>query len=319
MPQLDLPLEELKEYRGSGIKPVDFDNYWDEALKELDTFYWDVKLTPADFKVSYASCFHLEFTGVNNTSIYAKFILPKVIKEPTPAIIEFHGYRMYSANWSDLLNYVAAGYCVIAMDCRGQNGRSNDSVNTSGPTIEGHIIRGLNEGKEQLAYRSIYLDCVQLTRIVMGFEEVDEERVGVKGYSQGGGLALACAALEPSIKFVAPVYPFLSDFKRVWDMDLDMHAYQELRTYFRNYDPMHLKEEEIFETLGYIDISNLTVRIKGKVLMTITLMDNICPPSTQFAAYNNITSEKESLIYHDYGHEHLPGISDRVFKFFMEM
>jgi cephalosporin-C deacetylase len=153
-------------------------------------------------------------------------------------------------------------------------------------------------------YRSLYLDTVQITRIVMDFPEVDKKRVGVTGGSQGGGLTLACASLEPRIKYVAPVFPFLSDFKRVWDMDLDLDAYKELRTYFRQYDPHH---------------KNLVNRIKGKVLMAITLLDNICPPSTQFAAYNRITSEKKNILYYDYGHEHLPGMDDYIFSFFMEM
>jgi cephalosporin-C deacetylase len=46
------------------------------------------------------------------------------------------------------------------------------------------------------------------------------------------------------------------------------------------------------------------------------LMDMICPPSTQFAAYNKITSAKDVVIYPDYGHEGLPGHADRIFNFF---
>lgn len=58
---------------------------------------------------------------------------------------------------------------------------------------------------------------------------------------------------------------------------MDLDAYRELRTYFRQYDPHHLREEEIFAMLGYIDVKNLIKRIKAEVLMGITLMDNICP------------------------------------------
>jgi cephalosporin-C deacetylase len=45
-------------------------------------------------------------------------------------------------------------------------------------------------------------------------------------------------------------------------------------------------------------------------------MDAICPPSTQFAAYNKITSPKQYVLYPDYGHEGLPGNSDLAFNFF---
>jgi cephalosporin-C deacetylase len=46
-------------------------------------------------------------------------------------------------------------------------------------------------------------------------------------------------------------------------------------------------------------------------------MDNICPPSTQFAAYNKITSKKRTVIYPDFGHEGLPGYSDMEYQFFL--
>ena len=49
--------------------------------------------------------------------------------------------------------------------------------------------------------------------------------------------------------------------------------------------------------------------------MATGLLDTTCPPSTQFAAYNKITSEKEILIYPDYGHEGLEGHDDIVFRF----
>ena len=145
--------------------------------------------------------------------------------------------------------------------------------------------------------------------------EVDPKRVGVFGGSQGGGLTLACAALEPRVKLAAPTFPFLSDYKRVWEMDLAKDAYQELRVFFRMFDPEHRREEEIFNRLGYIDIQNLAPRIKARVMMGVGLMDTICPPSSQFAAYNKIKAPKELVIYPDFGHEGLPGFSDKVFQF----
>ncbi|MFN2161951.1 MAG: acetylxylan esterase, partial [Candidatus Promineifilaceae bacterium] len=47
--------------------------------------------------------------------------------------------------------------------------------------------------------------------------------------------------------------------------------------------------------------------------------DEICPPSTQFAAYNKITAPKEMVLYPDFGHEDLPGFDDRVFQFMMNL
>jgi cephalosporin-C deacetylase len=149
----------------------------------------------------------------------------------------------------------------------------------------------------------------------MSFAEVDAGRVGCCGGSQGGALTLACAALEPRIRRAAPVFPFLGDYLRVWEMDLAKDAYDELRAYFRLFDPRHEREHAVFEKLGYIDCQFLAPRIKADVLMFIGLMDPICPPSSQFAAYNKITSRKDAVIYPDFAHEGLPGLGDRTLAF----
>jgi cephalosporin-C deacetylase len=231
-------------------------------------------------------------------------------------VLEFHGYTGNCGDWYSKLAYVAAGFIVVAMDCRGQGGLSEDVGVVQGGTVHGHIIRGLYDKPENMLYRQIFLDTAQLAGLVMDMEEVDENRVGARGFSQGGALTLACASLEPRIKKLMPVYPFLSDYRRVWEMDLGTPAYIELKQFFRLFDPLHKREEEIFNRLGYIDVQNLVRRIKGEVLMAITMRDDICPPSTQFAAYNKIRSPKQMLLYPDHGHEGLPEIEDRAFQFF---
>jgi cephalosporin-C deacetylase len=229
--------------------------------------------------------------------------------------LQFHGYTGNSGEWSNKLGFVANGFTVAALDCRGQGGFSEDVGGVKGNTFRGQIIRGLEDRPEDLLFRHIFLDAAQLAGIVMAMPEVDENRVGAMGYSQGGGLTLACGSLEPRIKRLAPIHPFLSDYKRVWDMDLAKNAYEDIGIYFRLFDPLHQREDEIFYKLGYIDIQNLVKRIKGQVLMATGLLDTTCPPSTVFAAYNKITSQKELMLYPDYEHEGLPGFEDMLYQF----
>jgi cephalosporin-C deacetylase len=192
---------------------------------------------------------------------------------------------------------------------------SEDVGGVVGWTLKGHIIRGLDDKPENLLFRQIFLDTAQLAKIVMEMPDVDPKRIGATGGSQGGGLTLACAALEPRIKRVAPVFPFLCDYKRVWEIDLAKDAYDELRDYFRRFDPHHKREDQIFTKLGYVDVQYLAPRIRGEVMMGVGLMDTICPPSTQFAAYNKIKAKKALAIYPDFGHEGLPGHADKIFQF----
>jgi cephalosporin-C deacetylase len=314
MPLIDLPLDQLHTFKGLNPRPADFDAYWSAALAEVAACDSQVKMEPYDSGASFAECFHLTFTGVRGARIYAKYLRPKGVKEPHPAVLHFHGYSGNSADWADKLAYVAQGYTYASLDCRGQGGRSEDVGGVKGTTLRGHFIRGLDGPAEDMLMRHIFCDTAHLARIVMAMPEVDENRVGAMGGSQGGALTLACASLEPRIKIAAPDYPFLCDYRRVWEMDLDKGAYEELRDYFRKWDPRHEREDEIFTKLGYIDIQHLAPRIRGQVLMATGLMDEICPPSTQFAAYNRMTCKKGVSIYPDFAHEWLPGRADEVYR-----
>lgn len=319
MPVVDMPLEELKSYMGSSPCPSDIDEFWDKSLEEMKSVDPNVEFVPSDFQVDFAECYDLYFTGVNGSRIHAKFARPKNITKPGPAVVQFHGYSGDCGEWTDKLAFVAGGFCVASMDCRGQGGLSEDRGSISGTTLKGHVTRGIDDGPENLIFRNVYLDTAQLAGIVMDMEEVDETKVAAMGGSQGGALTIACAALEPRISRAASMFPFLCDYKRVWDMDLDAGAYEDLRLYFRKYDPLHKREDEIFETLGYIDLQNIAKRITAKVKMGTGLIDTICPPSSQFAAYNKITSEKDVDIYPDFGHEALPHFWEKMMMWIFEM
>ncbi len=317
----DFSFEKLQTYTGTNPRPADFDAYWDAALAEMRALDPQVSLTPAEFQAPNAECFHMYFTGVGGARVYAKLLRPKNPAPQHPAVLMFHGYSGDSGDWADKLNFVSQGFTVAALDCRGQGGRSEDVGGVTGNTLHGHIIRGLDDAlagrPEKLLYRQIFLDTAQLAKIVMEMPGVDPKRVGAIGGSQGGALTVACASLEPRIARAAPVFPFLSDYKRVWEMDQAKDAYAELKDYFRRFDPRHENEAAVFEKLGYVDIQFLAPRIRGEIRWTIGLMDTICPPSSQFAAYNKITAAKSMVVYPDFGHEGLPGSGDKIFQFLM--
>ncbi|MBO7741021.1 MAG: acetylxylan esterase, partial [Victivallales bacterium] len=226
---VDMSVDALKEYQGRNPRPADFDEYWDAAIKEMKSLDPQVELIPSDFQVPCAECFDMYYTGMGGARIHAKLLRPKNQSKPGPAVVQLHGYSGSSGDWNDKLSYVASGFTVAVIDVRGQGGRSEDVGGHKGNTLHGQIIRGLDGKPEDLLFRSIYLDCAQLTYLVMGMDNVDATKVGVFGGSQGGGLTLATIALCPEVNRAAPVYPFLTDYRRTWEMDLAVNAYSELK------------------------------------------------------------------------------------------
>ena len=166
-----------------------------------------------------------------------------------------------------------------------------------------------------LFFKDIYLDAYQLIEIISKLPNVDETKLYSYGASQGGALALVASALNARIQKVATIYPFLADFKRVLELGDNCEPYNEFFRYFKFKDPLHETEEEILDTLSYIDIKNFAHRIQVPVLFVTGLEDEICPPSTQFAVYNRLNSLKRHYILPEYGHEALNvQVNDIVFN-----
>ena len=313
----DLNTQDLKAYQGRNPKPGDYDAYWERALSELDGTPPQAELSPASFSCPGVECFDLWFTGVGGAKIHARYVRPAGATGPLPGILNFHGYSSAASEWYRLLAFAQAGFAIASMDCRGQGGLSEENGIVKGTTLRGHIIRGIDDHPDKLTFRNVFLDTAQFARVLSNFDEVDANRMGCYGSSQGGGLSIVCAALHPAIKRSAPIYPFLCDYKRVYEMGLAREAYLELHEYFRRHDPTHEREDEFFTKLGYIDVQHLAPRVKAQVLMQTNLSDTVTPPSTQFAAYNRITTKKEVIFYPEYGHEEAPGQIDRVISFML--
>lgn len=316
----DMPRDQLFKYEGRNECPEDIDEYWDRAVAEMEALGTDYKLQPAKVQFPNVECYELWYTGVGGALIHGRLARPAKRDGKLPAVARFHGYWGNCGDFFNLLPFVAAGCIAAGIDCRGQAGTSEDIIPVKGTTLNGHIIRGLSDpNPDKLYYRSVFLDAAQLARILMAMEDVDETRVGATGGSQGGGLTLACAALTPALNRAAPWMPFLCDYRRIWEIEMDRDAYAELHDYFRCFDPRHEHEKEIFTRLGYIDNQHLAHRIRAEVKMFTGLSDTICPPSTQFAAYNKINSKKNIYLYPDYGHEDMPEMMDMIVQFIGDM
>ncbi|MFM0855264.1 acetylxylan esterase [Streptococcus suis] len=296
-----MSLQEMESYLGRQEVPTDFEQFWQGHLASLPDLP-DFELVEKEVGLEGVACSELTFIGQGGSKIFSKVIFPKK-EEKIPVLFYFHGYQGQGPDWSELLKYTAVGIGVVAMDVRGQAGRSQDLGCFEGITVKGQVIRGMVQGPNHLFYKDIYLDVYQLIRLVSGFEEVDANRLMSYGASQGGALALIAAALYPNLSKTVSIYPFLSDFKRVLELGNNSEAYDELFRYFKYSDPFHETESKMLDTLSYIDIKNFASMIKCPVAMVTGLEDSVCPPSTQFAVYNRLQVEKQMKILPDYGHD----------------
>jgi cephalosporin-C deacetylase len=122
--------------------------------------------------------------------------------------------------------------------------------------------------------------------------------VALTGGSQGGGLALITSGLT-EVAASLPDVPFLCHYRRATEIT-DAHPYKEIADYCKVHRD---KAELFFQTLAYFDGVNFASRAKAPALFSVALMDQICPPSTVYAAYNHYAGPKQIRVYPYNGHE----------------
>lgn len=309
----------LSDYRGTTPKPRDFDAFWRARMEEAEAvpLRWEIKPAPVpDFPgTEYRE---LWFDGVRGERIFAQYLRPNTSR-PVPLVLQFHGYPGRSRSYLEQSSFAGMGCALIAMDCPGQGGKSTDPGGYQGTTVSGHLIAGLDGPARDMYYVRLYQNMRLLCRIVQRLPGIDLSRVYVNGASQGGGLGLVCCALNQElIRKASILYPFLSDFQKVWELGADEIAYEGLRYYTRWFDAAGDRTKEVFTQLGYVDAIHFAPWVRCPVLMGTGLSDTICPPETQAAVWNGLSCPKERVLYPGFGHEEIQAFDDLLLNYYCE-
>lgn len=311
--------ERYGSYRGAMSCPADFDSFWKARMDEADAVELEFRIEPARVADS-ATCRFLDlwFKGMRGAELHAKFLMP-VSDAKVPLVLQFHGYPGASRSWFEQASFAGMGMALIALDCPGQGGPSEDAGGFKGTTVAGHIVAGIDGAPENLYYVRLHQDIRILCRIVRELEGIDLDRVFVNGASQGGGLGIATCALNPDlVNRAAILYPFLSDFRLVWDLDADDIAYEGLRYWSRWFDEDSSRIKEAYAKLAYFDSKNFAHLIKCPVLFGTGTADIVCPPASQFAVYNNMVCPRRHEFFEGFGHEEIQAFDDMIIDFFCE-
>ena len=300
----DMPLDQLEKFLPPRNEPADFDSFWAETLAAARAFKLEPEFKPVSTGLKLVEVFDVTFPGYGGQPIKGWFILPKDRSGRLPCVVEFIGYGGGRALPTEWLLWANAGYAHFVMDTRGQGstwspGDTPDfEPEGSNPQIPGFMTRGVLDPKTYY-YRRVFTDAVRAVESARTHPAVDPKRVVVTGGSQGGGITLAAAGLVPDIAAAMPDVPFLCNFKRATEL-VDTEPYHEISRFCKTHRD---KVEQVFRTLSYFDGMNFSARAKAPALFSVGLMDDICPPSTVFAAYNHYAGPKQIKVWQFNQHE----------------
>jgi cephalosporin-C deacetylase len=309
MALFDKPLDELRIYTPAREEQGDFEAFWADTLAASRGYDLNAQFVPVDSGLRMLEVFDVTYNGYGGQPVKGWLILPAVREQPLPVVVEYIGYGGGRGLPIDWLLYATAGYAHFVMDTRGQGsawskGDTPDLESDGGnPQFPGFMTRGVLDPKTYY-YRRVFTDAVRAVEAAMGHEWVDEMRVAVTGGSQGGGIALAVAGLSPlvlddAVKVAMPDVPFLCHYRRATEI-VDTHPYQEIVRFCK---VQRDQIDTVFRTLSYFDGVNFAARATAQSLFSVAMMDDICPPSTVFAAYNHYQGPKDIRVWAFNNHE----------------
>ncbi|MBJ7578571.1 acetylxylan esterase [Devosia sp. MC532] len=299
MPFPDLQHPAIDAYESQVTMPDDFAAFWDSTLAEARSVGGEVVMIPAETTLKLVEVFDVTFPGFGGHPVKGWLALPKHRPEKLPLLVQFVGYGGGRGFPHELLHWAASGYAYFRMDTRGQGsswsmGATPDPVGSTSQ-IPGMMTKGVLD-KNDYYYRRVFTDGVRALDAMIGQDFVDPTRVAVNGGSQGGGIAIAVAGLDPRVKAVMPDVPFLCDFPRsVRQAGRD--PYLEIVRFLAQHRE---KTAQVFDTLRYFDGVNFARRSSAAALFSVGMMDDICPPSTVFAAFKAFSGSDKTLVEYEF-------------------
>lgn len=299
----DWPIETVRAYAPDLAIPDDLDAFWRSTLAVARTHDLAATFEPVDNGLTVIESFDVAFAGFGGSRIRAWLHLPRPRIGPLPAVVEYLGYGGGRGLPHERMLWAAAGYAHLVMDSRGQGsgwmaGVTPDPQDGGEPSVKGFLTRGIGDPSTWYMVRLV-TDAVRAVEAVREHPDVDPQRVAVTGHSQGGGLTIAVAGLVGDLLAAMPDAPWLCDFPRAVSI-VAGHGYSEVADYLR----IHRDEvDRVQRTLSYVDGAVLGTRARTPALFSAGLMDENCPPSTVYAAFNGYGGPKEMVEYPFNGHE----------------
>jgi cephalosporin-C deacetylase-like acetyl esterase len=177
--------------------------------------------------------------------------------------------------------------------------------------LNGYHLYNL-DNKDLYYYRRVYLSCIRANDFLTSRENYDGQNLVVTGGSQGGQLTIVTTALDPRVKGLAPQFPAYCDVTGYlhgraggWPGMFKPSA--------KTGENFHATPAKI-ATTSYYDTVNFARRVKVPGHYTWGYNDEVCPPTSIYAAYNQITAPKELMLALEANHPIIPEQTEAVAK-----
>jgi cephalosporin-C deacetylase len=199
-----------------------------------------------------------------------------------PAIITAPGYGGFQQGI--MLDECQRGYIVLQVFPRSQ-GESETLWKIGGPD---KLTFGISHPRGYY-YEGAYADMIRAIDFIASRPEVDPRRIAIMGTSQGGGIALAVASLDPRIQAVVAHVPCLCGMREAAKIPGSLVN--------RSLTGADLNRPEALDTLDYFDPLYLAPNLHVPTLISDGGKDTVCPATTIRSVFDAIPAKKALAVY----------------------
>lgn len=268
------------------VMPYDFREFWEKAISENAKIPMDacLRLLP-DRCTSKVDVYELSVQSFRYGSrMYGILCVPKGEgKYPALLRVPGAGVRPYEGHIAE----AERGYITLDMGIHG-------IPVTMPPSVYQDLRNGALDNywnfnwddPDAIYYKRVYMGCIRMVDYICSMSVFSGDLI-VYGGSQGGVLSLATTALDDRVKGCVVIHPALAD----------VNGYLHGRAggwphYFRGKDGRDSIIQKEEKNIAYYDAVNFARILDKPVFMSFGYNDMVCPPTTSYAVYNSILSEK---------------------------
>ena len=273
------------------LVPGDFDAFWSEQKKKLATVEAKAVLTPVKQSDESLVCADVQVPCLGGGPVSGYFAKPKdAAKKSLPAILWVHGAGVRGSSLGNAMTGAKAG--MLSMDINahgipnGKPGKFYQDLNAG--ELKNYRYAG-RENRATSYFRGMYLRLVRAIDFLTAQPEWDGKVVAVIGHSQGGGQALVAGGIDSRVTIIATGVPAICDHSgRVADR---INGWPKLVPAGEAGNP----DAKILEASRYVDAVNFASRCRAEAIMSVGFIDAVCPPSSCYAAYNQLHGRKQII------------------------